>query len=126
MMVINWMGDTMKAGAVMRLKAQLATWLVAQILTLAITSLLSIALHATGQMVPRTAFSIFGAVTLVMAYIWVRVDAKKAFAMAVTRRQVGTDGTPPHVTYISRACSHRWLVLLYLQLHPELIDCDFS
>ncbi|SAL08016.1 hypothetical protein AWB81_08510 [Caballeronia arationis] len=61
-----------------------------------------------------------------MAYVWVRVDAKKAFLAAVDTRQVGTDGTPPPITYISPICSRRWLVLLYVQLHPELIDIDFD
>lgn len=119
-------GDTMKACAIMRFKAQLTTWLVAQLLTLAITSLLSIALHASGQRVPATAFAIFGAATLLMAYMWVRVDARNAFAIALATRLVGTSGTPPHVIYISPACSRRWLVLLYIQLHPKLIDNDFG
>lgn len=116
----------MKASEMMRLKAQLAAWLVAQLLTLAITSLFSIALHASGQEVPRTAFAIFGALTLVMAYFWVRADARQAFVAAVSKHQVGTDGRPPHVTYISPIFPRRWLVLLYIQLHPELIDSDFD
>lgn len=116
----------MKASDALRFKAQLTIWLVAELLTLAITLLFSVALHASGQDVTATAFSIFGALTLVMAYIWVRVDAKKAFAVAVAMRQVSADGTPPHITYISRSFPHRWLVLLYVQLHPELIDSDFG
>lgn len=119
-------GQTMKAGGKMRLKAQLATWLVAQLLTLAVTSLLSIALHASGQDVPLTGFAIFGALTVVMAYVWVRLDAKRAFVAAVDTRQVGIDGIPPRITFISPICSRRWLVLLYVQLHPELIDSDFA
>lgn len=116
----------MKASEKMRFKAQLVTWLAAQLLTLAVTSLLSITLHASGQDVPAIAFAIFGALTLVMTYVWVRVDAKKAFVAAVETRQVGTAGTPVRVIYISPICSRRWLVLLYVQLHPELIDIDFD
>ncbi|WP_144444433.1 hypothetical protein, partial [Caballeronia arationis] len=56
----------MKASEKIRLKAQLATWLVAQLLTLTVTSLLSITLHASGEDVPATAFAIFGALTLVL------------------------------------------------------------
>ena len=116
----------MKANELMRFKAQLTIWLVAQLLTLAIASLLSVGLHVSGQDVPATAFAIFGAFTLVMAYVWVRVDAKKAFAAAVSMRQVTTHGAPPHITYISPSCPRRWLVLLYVQLHPELIDSGFG
>jgi hypothetical protein len=116
----------MKTSDTLRFKAQLTIWLVAELLTLAITFLFSVTLHASGQDVPATAFATFGVLTLLMAYIWVRVDARKAFAVAIEMRQVSTDGTPPHITYISRSFPQRWLVLLYVQLHPELIDSDFG
>ncbi|MFM0053802.1 hypothetical protein [Caballeronia grimmiae] len=122
-MLMTW-GTSPKRGQKMRLKAQLATLLVAQLLTLVVTLLLSLMLRASGRAVPPAGFAIFGAVTLIMAYRWVRVDAKKAFVAAVDAGEVGIDGSPPRVNYILPICSRRWLVLLYVQLHPELIDGD--
>ncbi|VXC17757.1 conserved hypothetical protein [Burkholderia sp. 8Y] len=79
-----------------------------------------------GEEVPETIFAAFGTLTLLMAYVWVRGDARGAFSAAVKTRQVGTVGAPPRLVYISQNCARRWLVLLYVELHPELIDPDLD
>lgn len=63
---------------------------------------------------------------LALAHRWVLVDADNAFKAAVSKGHVLLAGASPHVTYIDSAFPGRWLVVLHVQLHPELIDAGFA
>ena len=103
-----------------RLKGQLmlATYafLANEILAWAL-SFLVIAIYPGMQ---RWWFIAFGAVTMPAAMSWLCVDAKKAYETARSQRFLGVDGIPPRVISIADDCPSRWLVLLHIQMHPEL------
>lgn len=70
--------------------------------------------------VQRWWFVAFGVVTMPAAMSWLCVDAKKAYETAVSQWFLGFDGIPPRVISIADDCPSRWLVLLHIQMHPEL------
>ncbi|WP_322014165.1 hypothetical protein [Paraburkholderia sp. J12] len=65
-------------------------------------------------------FVAFGALTMPATMRWLRFDAKKAYETAASRQFLGFDGIPPRVISIANDCPGRWLVLLHIQMHPEL------
>ena len=115
-----WMKQVRKA----RVRAQLTGLLVAALLAEAVALGLTIASQATIGNIPPAAFGASGGLTILLARRWVLVDARKAFSAAVERHQALVEGTPPQIIYMARACPRRWLVVLHVQLHPELIDAD--
>ncbi|WP_454808354.1 hypothetical protein [Paraburkholderia fungorum] len=111
-----------KAAPGLRLKAQLTTLLVAGCITEMCALVLSILAGLTvGDMSP-TAFGLFGGATVLLAHRWVLVDVREAFDKAVAQHHVVLEGSPPHIVQIARTFPGRWLAMLYVQLHPELID----
>jgi hypothetical protein len=60
--------------------------------------------------------------TVLLAHRWILVDVRKAFDKAVAQHHVVLEGSPPHIMQIERTFPGRWLAVLYIQLHPELID----
>jgi hypothetical protein len=50
------------------------------------------------------------------------VGVRKAFDKGVAQHHVVLEGSPPHIMQIERTFPGRWLAILYIQLHPELID----
>ena len=112
----------MKAAPRLKLKAQLTIVLVAGCIMQACALLFYIVAGLTVGAISPVAFALFGAATALLAHRWVQVDVRKAFDKAVEQRQVVLEGNPPHITHIAGTFSGRWLALLYIQLHPELID----
>ena len=80
-------------------------------------SFLAIAIYPGMQ---RWWFLALGAVTMPVAMAWISWDAKRAYETAALERFLGFDGFPPRVASIADNCPSRWLVLLHIQMHPEL------
>ena len=80
-------------------------------------SFLAIAIYPGMQ---RWWFMALGAVTMPVAMTWIGRDAKRAYETAAHERFLGFDGIPPRVASIAENCPSRWLVLLHIQMHPEL------
>lgn len=112
----------MRAGRRLKLKAQLTIALVAGCITQACALLLYIVSGLTVGEISPTAFGLFGATTVLLAHRWIFVDMRKAFDRAVSQHHVVLEGQPPHITKIAPAFRGYWLAMLYIQLHPELID----
>jgi hypothetical protein len=68
------------------------------------------------------AFVTFGALTTLLSAGWIRYDAHRAYQFAAERHYLGFEGNPPCVISIAEDCPKRWLVLLYIELNPELIS----
>ncbi len=83
--------------------------------------ILSLFVNTFYQGVPASWFMAFGCVTTPAIVIWLRDDARHAYVAAVARHFVGFDGVPPHVVSIAADCPRRWLVVIHIQLHPELL-----
>jgi hypothetical protein len=69
-----------------------------------------------------TASCLFGGATVLLAHRWILVDVRKAFDKAVAQHHVVLEGSPPHIMQIARTFPGRRLAVLYIQLHPELIE----
>lgn len=69
---------------------------------------------------PRWWLLVFGAVMIPFAMEWISGDAEKAYKRAASQRFLGFEGVPPRVISIANDCPSRWLVLLHIQMHPEL------
>lgn len=80
-------------------------------------SFLAIAIYPAMQ---RWWFMALGAVTMPVAMTWIGRDAKRAYETAAHERFLGFDGIPPRVVSIADNCPSRWLVLLHIQMHPEV------
>jgi len=115
-------GFDMKAGRRLKLKAQLTIALVAGCITQACALLLYIVSGLTVGEISPTAFGLFGGTTVLLAHRWIFVDMRKAFDRAVAQHHVVLEGQPPQITKIAPAFPGHWLAMLYIQLHPELID----
>jgi len=103
-----------------RLKGQLMLAGYAFVANELLAWVLSIVLFLIYPGMQRWWFVAFGAATMPAAMAWLSADAKKAYETAASRRFVGFDGIPPKVISIADDCPGRWLVLLHIQLHPEL------
>jgi hypothetical protein len=82
---------------------------------------LSLILNALRLDVSPLWFVLFGALTMPMVMSWLAQDSARAYAMAVSQRFLGFEGEPPRIVSVSNECPKRWLVLLYIRMHPELI-----
>lgn len=103
-----------------RLKGRLMLAAYALIANEILAWVLSILLFAIYPGIQRWWFMAFGAVTMPAAMTWISVDAKKAYDAAASRHFLGFEGFPPRVVSIASDCPSQWLVLLHIQLHPEL------
>jgi hypothetical protein len=92
-------------------------------LSVAITTMLAYVLSNFVAHSPHTfvAFITFGALTTLLAAGWVRHDANRAFRFAAEHQYLGFEGDPPRVISIAQDCPKRWLVLLHIELNPDLI-----
>lgn len=93
-------------------------------LSIAITSLLAFILANLIPDLPHgpAAFMTFGAFTTLLIAGWIRYDADRAFQFAAQGRHLGFEGDPPRVISIAQDCPKRWLVLLHIELNPDLIS----
>ncbi|WP_147329588.1 hypothetical protein [Paraburkholderia sp. DHOC27] len=93
-------------------------------LSIAITSVLAFVLANLVPDLPHgpVAFLTFGAVTTLLVAGWIRYDADRAFRFAAEGRYLGFEGDPPRVISIAQDCPKRWLVLLHIELNPNLIS----
>ncbi|WP_321859141.1 hypothetical protein [Paraburkholderia tropica] len=103
-----------------RLKGQLMLAVYALLANEILAWVLSFLVIAIYPGMQRWWFIAFGAVTMPVAMGWLCIDAKKAYEAARSRRFLGFDGIPPRVISIADDCPGRWLVLLHIQMHPEL------
>jgi len=95
-------------------------------LSIAITSLLAF-IPILANLIPDlprgpAAFMTFGAFTTLLIAGWIRYDADRAFQFAAQGRHLGFEGDPPRVISIAQNCPKRWLVLLHIELNPDLIS----
>lgn len=67
-------------------------------------------------------FGIFGAVTTVLVAGWLQMDAQRAYAYADRSGFLNRNETRTRVKSVKEDCPKFWLVVLHLQLHPELMD----
>jgi len=81
---------------------------------------LSVMLASVYPVLPRWWLLVFGALTMPLAMVWISGDAEKAYKRAASQRFLGFEGVPPRVISIANDCPSRRLVLLYIQMHPEL------
>lgn len=93
-------------------------------LSVAITSILAFVLASVTADLAHgpAAFLSFGAVTTLLAAGWIRHDAGRAFQFAAEHCYLGFEGSPPRVISIAQDCPKRWLVLLHIELNPDLIS----
>ncbi len=105
-------------------KARLVVLLAALQVTQVTVLIASVLVGLAGTSVPRVPFALFAFATFVLARRWVIADAAKAFSDAVRNGQVRLSGTPPRIISIAPSLSRRWLVLLYVQLHPALLNSE--
>gem|GEM_PF-1606019 len=69
---------------------------------------------------PRWWLLVFGAAMIPFAMEWISGDAESAYERAASQRFLGFEGVPPRVISIAGDCPSRRLVLLHIQMHPEL------
>lgn len=67
-------------------------------------------------------FGIFGAVTTVLVAGWLEEDAQRAYVFADKRGFLNRNETRTKVMSVRKGCPKFWLVVLHLQLHPELME----
>lgn len=93
-------------------------------LSVALSTVLAFVLANVMPDLPQgpAAFMSFGALTTVLAAGWIRHDAGRAFRFAAENRYLGFEGNPQRVISIAQDCPKRWLVLLHIELNPDLIS----
>lgn len=108
--------------AAMRLKGELTILSLSVTLAAVAAYLLSILVNVSEWPQAPAAFILFGAMTTLLLGPWIRADAAKAYNAALRQHYLGLEGTPPRIVSIANDCPSRWLVLLHIQLHPELTE----
>ncbi len=66
----------------------------------------------------------FGLVTAVLVGIWLRKDIERAYRFAVKHGYLRFDGQPPRIVGILDSCPRRWMVMLHIRMHPQLVGVD--
>ncbi|MFM0631965.1 hypothetical protein [Paraburkholderia xenovorans] len=112
----------MKAATRLKLKAQLTILLVAGCITQTCAPLLSMVAGLTVGDISPTVFGLFGGATVLLTHRWIVAHVHKASDRAVAQHQVVLKGSPPHIRQVAGTFPGRWLAVLYVELHPELID----
>ncbi|MGP8491842.1 hypothetical protein ACT2FY_38285 [Paraburkholderia fungorum] len=112
----------MKRGDRIRVRAKATVFGVA----LCVTEGLAFALSAIARIfavdTSPVEFGIFGAVTTVLVAGWLQMDAQRAYTFADKSGFLNRDETRTRVKSVREDCPKFWLVVLHLQLHPELMD----
>jgi hypothetical protein len=93
-------------------------------LSVALSTVLAFALANVMPDLPHgpAAFMSFGALTTLLAAGWIRRDAGRAFRFAAEHHYLGFEDNPPRVISIAQDCPKRCLVLLHIELNPDLIS----
>lgn len=104
----------------MRLRGLATLFLISGMVTAVLSFLLSIALQRLSIGIATFPFAPFGAVTAVLTATWLRIDAKQAYEQANRSGCFQRNGTDMLIESMMKDCPKRWLVVLHLQLHPEL------
>ncbi|WP_245254540.1 hypothetical protein [Paraburkholderia sp. LEh10] len=63
---------------------------------------------------------IFSCVTGALTGYWLRADARRAWRDALDQGYVSTRHASDDVLKIADDCPNRWLVVLYIELNPDL------
>lgn len=67
-------------------------------------------------------FGLFGAITTVLVAGWLRMDAERAYTFADKAGFLTHEEGRRTVKSVQQGCPKLWLVMLHLQLNPELMD----
>lgn len=110
----------MKSALIVKLKAQLTVALIAGAIAQVSALVLSVTVDLSADAVSPTALVCYGAAAVLLIYRCVIFDARGAFSVAVGKRHVVLEGSPPHVTWLRPIFRGRWLAHLHIRLHPEL------
>jgi hypothetical protein len=70
--------------------------------------------------VPPGTLQLFSFTSAVLVGIWFQSDAKRAYLLAQKNGYIVARGTSEPNVGIRENCPNRWLVQLYLELHPSL------
>lgn len=110
----------MKSALLGKLKAQFSIALIAGGIAQVSALLLSATVDLSAGAVSPTTLVLYGAATVILIYLCVISDARRAFGAAVRMGHVVLKGSPPRITWICPTFPGRWLTLLHIRLHPEL------
>lgn len=103
------------------MKGRLTLFLYAFLITEILGLILSLATHSMYADVPTDWFLVFGLITTPVVMSWLTRYGEEAYLEAVSRGFLYMEGIPSRVVSIADDCPKRWLVLLHIQLHPELV-----
>ena len=112
----------MKRGDRIRLRAKATVFGVALCVTEVLAFALLIVVRLFGIDISSIEFGAFGAVTTVLVAGWLKMDAQCAYDLADRSGFLDRDESRTKVRNVRKDCPKFWLVVLYLQLHPELMD----
>ncbi|MBT2790140.1 hypothetical protein [Paraburkholderia strydomiana] len=110
----------MKSALLGKLKAQLSIAVIAGGIAQVSALLLSATVDLSAGAVSPTTLVLYGAATVLLIYLCVVSDARRAFDAAVRIGHVVLKASPPHVTWVCPTFPGRWLTLLHIRLHPAL------
>ncbi|MGY6258210.1 hypothetical protein ACXIVK_32590 [Paraburkholderia caledonica] len=105
-----------------RLKARATVILLAVCGAQSLVFLLSAATQILAIDPPPLSFAVFGGVTAVLASVWIQEDAQHAFEVADRKGFLIRDDEHHRIRTVRRDCPKLWLVVLHLELHPELME----
>jgi hypothetical protein len=112
----------MKLGDKIRIRAKVTVFGVAICVTEGLAFILSSMARIFGVDTSAVEFGIFGAVTTVLISGWLQMDAERAYAFADKRGFLNRNEMRTKVMSVREDCPKLWLVVLHLQLHPELTE----
>lgn len=117
--------DTQRAAqlrAAMRIRGLVKVVLV----TLGVSQLMTIAFAVLANLVGGELESgvalLFNFATCALVSFWLQADARRAYLDAKTKGYLGTRRTPDAEPVIDAHCPRRWLVILNIELNPQLLD----
>ena len=116
----------MKKGVAVRTKLQpeaiaaCIAILVAELLTMLLMSIIP----RSYSPLELASLAAFGLVTAVLFLVWFRADARRAYLFAVEHEYLKFAGQPPRIVAILDSCPRRWLVMLYIRMHPVLVGVE--
>jgi hypothetical protein len=112
----------MKRGDQIRLRAKATVLAVSLCVTEGLAFILSTVARIFAVDASPVEFGIFGAVTTVLVSGWLQIDAQRAYTFADKSGFLNRNETRTRVKSVREDCPKLWLVVLHLQLHPELMD----
>jgi hypothetical protein len=107
---------------VMRMRGAVKVILIAGAINELLNSVFMYVAQQIDRGLPPVTATVFSFTTCAMVGFWFQADARRAYLFARDRGYIARVDATNRAPHIAANCPKRWLVVLYIELNPALVD----